>query len=327
MFNIFKVLSLCAFFIFSIGKGLSQSLLAEYAQNANFPVQERLSKEKILKFSNTKRIIVTTYKNRGFLPGDYVTILLKDKHIARAVAAKTTEDSRAGIKIIKVYNLELWNALKAGNEVQILRGDDSFYVNQTSGDPNDPADQEISRISSEDDLYNDSTYLEEDLEIEGNKKRKIKTDNIFTFGLGFIGTVDLEGNSTTDQTFGFSYMYQMADNIWVEGAYNFATLDGFPTTEVSSSLTTLTFNIRYVFELPFYSYALPYLGYRIMSVSAPEAEVDDTVPADDQTRLLDEVEDTGPVIGITILKRLVPGWFGRLDLGTDHVYLGGSFEF
>ncbi len=304
-----------------------QSLLAEYAQNANFPVQERLTKEKIVKISNTKRVIILSYQNRGFLPGDYVTILFNDKHVARAVAAKTTEDARAGLKIIKVYDLELWNSLIEGKEVQVLRGDDSYYLNRTAGDPNDPAQKEINRITSEDDLFNDSTYLEEDLEIESNKKRKIKTDNIFTAGIGFIDTVDLEGNSSSDSTYGFSYMYQMADNVWVEGGYQFATLNGFPTTEVSTALTTLTFKVSYVFEAPFYSYILPYAGYRLMSLDSPDAQDGDTVDEEDQTKLLQQVESTGPVAGVTVLKRLVPGWFARLDIGTDIISFGGSFEF
>lgn len=304
-----------------------QTLLSDYAANANFPIQERLTQEKILRISNTKRVIALSYANRGFLPGDYVTILQNDKHIARAVAAKTTEDSRAGLKIIKVYDLEAWNSLKMGMDVQVLRGDDSYYINRTAGDPNDPAQQEINRINSDDDLYNDTTFLEEDLEIEGNKKRKIKTDNIFSVNLGFIETVDLQGTSTSDVHYGFSYMYQIADNVWVEGGYGFTTLEGFPTTEVSTSLTTLTLRAKYVFATPFFSFTLPYVGYRLMSLDAPESETTDAINPEVQTQLLSQVEETGPVIGVTILKRLVPGWFARLDIGTDIINLGGSFEF
>ena len=33
------------------------------------------------------------------------------------------------------------------------------------------------------------------------------------------------------------------------------------------------------------------------------------------------------VAGVTILKRLVPGWFARADIGTDALNIGFSLEF
>lgn len=315
--------------VFFSSFALCQSLLGEYAQNSNFPVQERLSTEKILKISNTKRVFILSYEEKGFLPGDYVTLILGDKHVARAVAAKVSPDQRAGLKVIKIYDLNLWNTFKDGMEVQVLRGDDSYYISQQGqqGDPNDVAQQEINRISSEDDLFNDTTYLEGDADIDEKSGRLIKTDNIITGAIGFIDTVDLNGSATSDSHFNFSWMYQFHANIWGSVRYGYTVLDGFPTNEVSTTMTTLTFKGYYTFKAPFYSFVLPYIGYRTTTTDSPAAEGTDAINEATQASLLSQIEESGPVAGVTILKRMVPGWFARLDLGTDLINIGASVEF
>jgi hypothetical protein len=41
----------------------------------------------------------------------------------------------------------------------------------------------------------------------------------------------------------------------------------------------------------------------------------------------DNLKKSGPVFGITVLRRLVPGWFIKGDLGNDIINLGFAIEF
>jgi hypothetical protein len=39
------------------------------------------------------------------------------------------------------------------------------------------------------------------------------------------------------------------------------------------------------------------------------------------------MQDNALVAGVTILRRLVPGWFIKADLGTDQLNIGFAIEF
>lgn len=308
-----------------------QSILSEYAQNTNFPIQERLSSEKILKFSNSKRVFILSFEEEGFLPGDYVTLIYNEQHVARAVAVKSKDD-KMGIKIIKIYSLPLWGQLREGMEVKILRGDDSYFIakreEETQQKDEDPAGDEIAKIVSEDDLFNKETFLEEDLADDANRTGRIKTDNIVSIRLGSIGITDLEGNPSTTVHFNYSWAHQLIANFWGEFNYGHSNISGFPDENLGTGLQTFTLRIKYTISAPFYSFVKPYVGYKISAAKAPEADPSkDTKTPEQQQELLEGIEYSGPIVGITVLKRLVPGWFAQFDLGTDIISVGMALEF
>ncbi len=324
-----KTIFMALLFLCCAPSAFSQSVLNSLAGNTNFPIKERLSKEKILSISPTRRVYIVSRSDQNFSSGDYVTIIVNDQHVLRAIVAKTTNSGKAGIKSIKIYNPEITNLLRVGLEVQILKGDDSFYVNRPSKQAGlDKENSEVARISSEDDLYNDTTFLEEDLKDEDSRnKRKLPTDNIVSAHIGFIRTLDLNSATTSDTHFGMSYQYQFSRDIWGEFSYGYSSLAGFPDPNLSTTLQTYTFKAKYTFATPFYSYVQPYIGYRVMSANAPEYQTGDTIDQETQNALVDDLEKSGVIGGLTVLKRLVPGWFLRADLGLDILGFGLAVEF
>lgn len=90
--------------------------------------------------------------------------------------------------------------------------------------------------------------------------------------------------------------------------------------------------IKYNFKAPLYSYIMPYIGFQYYNISSPEAgKGNDTqvTPAQKEAELkaVDDLKKSGTVVGVTILRRLVPGWFFKADIGTDVMNLGFAIEF
>ena len=292
-----------------------QSILSEYAQNTNLPIQERLSTEKILKISNSRKIFIISFKNKGFLLGDFITLIRENQHVARAIVAKTKDD-RVGIKIIKIYSLPLWNQLREGLEISILRGDDSYFVRKKSEEKIEQTpSQDTAQILTDDDLFNDKTFLKEDIDSDERKKSLIKTDHLINASAGLVNTVDLDGIAATDTHFSFTWGHQLFPNLWGELAYGFSNLNGFPDKNIVTALHIFTVRMKYTIRAPFYSFINPYLGYRLSAANAPAANIlKDEKNPEEQKALLDEIEYSGPTVGVTVLVRMVPGWFARIDM-------------
>ena len=105
----------------------AQNVLDELGDSSPSAQAPDLAVEKVEKISQSKRIFIITNSNSSFDEGDFVSLLLDAKLAARALVAKTTDAGVAGIKITKIYSLALWKRLREKTEVQILRGDDSYY--------------------------------------------------------------------------------------------------------------------------------------------------------------------------------------------------------
>ena len=306
-----------------------QSILSEYAQNTNFPIQERLSIEKIIRISNSKKTFIISFENKGFLPGDFITLISQDQHVARAIVAKI-KNNRVGIKIIKIYSPPLWAQLKPGAKIKVLRGDDSYFITAKKEEEkkDDASEEAIAQIVTNDDLFNEETLLQEDLIDDHRKKSHIKTDNILSGNVGLVATSDLKGKGTSDTHLNYSWNHQLAPNIWGELSYGFSKVKGFPDANLNTSLQTFTLRIKYTLEAPFYSYIKPYVGYKLSAAVAPKADTNlDEKSPKEQADLLKQIEYSGPIVGVTVLKRLVPGWFARADLGTDIINIGVALEF
>jgi len=290
-----------------------------------------LPTEQIIKAGFSRKIFILTNKNSNLSKGDFITIVSNKRMATRALVAKTTADQLCGIKILKIYSLDTWNNLRIGSNVQIIKGDDSFAKNKlTSGENGD--DSTGGKIQEEEDLFNDTAVLNDDLTLEENSKRLLKTDNIISAHLSSYEGIDDSNSSKRYLLTGASWSYQVEDNIWGEISFIQGTAKDFPNSGLSTTLRIFTFKGKYTFSGPSYSYFLPYIGYQIVSAESPDAGVDgdgtiEQSVLDQEIELVDNFNKNKIIFGVTALKRLVPGWFVRADLGTDALSAGVSLEF
>lgn len=285
--------------------------------------------ETITKISQSKRIFIISNSANSFAKGDFISILKNNKLICRAIAAKLV-DGTAGIKIVKIYSLNNFTRLRNGEKVQILRGDDSYLNAQKSG-KNIQDNTDSFKIKDDDDLFND-TNLDEDINIAENTKRAIKTDNIINLLYTYVPSVDITGASTRYNQISISWSYQIEDNIWAELIYGQSVINDFPNTSLDTSIKNIVIRAKYTIKMPLYSFVQPYVGYQMLLADSPEAgvetkDVTDPKILEKEIQLVDDMKKSQLVFGVSILKRLVPGWFIRADLGTDFYGVGFGLEF
>jgi hypothetical protein len=73
---------------------------------------------------------------------------------------------------------------------------------------------------------------------------------------------------------------------------------------------------------------MPYLGFHSYTVSSPDAgKTNNSVTNEEQLTAIDNLKKSGPVFGITVMRRLVPGWFIKADVGSDILNVGFAIEF
>jgi len=296
-----------------------------------------LALETIKTISPSKKIFILTNLNQSFSNGDFISILLANKLVCRALVAKTNNEKLSGIKIIKIYNLALWKQLSEGREVLILRGDDSYFSakEKTPSKEASKKAKNSTKLQTDEDLFN-STTLEnndDDLSLEENSKRLIKPDNLLSFNVGLISSKDIDGAATKYTQISGSWGYQISDNIWAEAAAGTNTIRDYPFTTLDTRLVNLEVRAKYTLNAPFYSYLQPYFGYQTILANSPTAGVD---PGDgsrtaedlaNELQLVQDLRKSSVIFGVTYLKRIVPGWFFRADLGTDILNGGLSIEF
>lgn len=315
-------------FIFSQTHG--QSIVDELDGGGSFiggagSQQIEMTTERIEKISASGRVLVLSNNTGGYGKGDFISIVLDDKLVNRAIVAKISGGS-GGIKLIKVYNPEINKLLKPGMEVKVIRGDDSYFLKRKQ-EAQSP--EEVAVIKDEEGLFDESTLLEDDLSLEENTNRKIKNDNLFSVFLAQVEGQDASRETKRYSQISGAYAYQVDDNIWGELSYGETNITDFPGDQIDTKFTTLTLKIKYTVEAPFYSYIQPYAGYQIKSADSPSAGTGNisATQAEDEIALVEELNSSGPIFGVTVLKRLVPGWFARLDIGSDAINFGFSLEF
>ncbi len=321
-FNIFFLT-----FLFFLAQSLVNKTFAasaiEALSNPSVEIEApTLVTETIQKISPTQKIFIITNNNNSYFSGDYVSIVFKNSLVARAIVAKQ-QDSISGIKILHIDSTPLWKLMRPGLEVQILRGDDSYFKRKTLSEV-----LAQTSIESEEDLYKETNLLEDDLSFDENKDRAIKTDNIVTANVGFVAGVKRVDDKIEAASYMqpyFSWAYQLGDNIWGEFSYGANNIDNFPWSGLGTRLSNITVKLKYSIATPFYSYIFPYFGYQKTSSYSPSGGKGDisTEQATIEKNLLNELNKDNFIFGATLLKRLVPGWFFRIDVGTD--ILGGGF--
>lgn len=287
--------------------------------------QSNVILETIKIISGSKRIFVITNNNQVLTVGDFISIALDDKLAARAVVAKIHR-GQVGIKILKIYSMAQWTKLRRDQEVQIIRGDDSQFEKQAI--PQAPSEN---KIKNEDDLYTGDVMIEDDLSVfDENKNRHIKPDNLVGLHGTYLDAAEIasQGSNRRSMMIGLSWGYQFADNYYVEGVYSRASFNDFPNEGKSTVVNNLVGRLKYNIKGPLYTYFQPYVGFRMQSVSSPDAgKTADLSIAAQEDEAISKLEKSGAVFGVTVLRRLVPGWFVKANVGSDIIDLGFSIEF
>ncbi|MBT4792617.1 MAG: hypothetical protein HON90_13675 [Halobacteriovoraceae bacterium] len=312
----------------------AQDLLEEIDSSISLGGTEAKFSETIRIISRSGKIFIISNSNQLLSKGDFLTMSLKDGGpVARAVVAKA-HDGQVGIKVLKVYSLKRWAQTKKNNVIDITKGDDSALF-QKKADKNQVASGEAS-IDSEEDLFNEKAILREDISDFYQDNRHIKPDNIVTAAYSQLRFEDhTRGQTTAGNQFYLTWAYQFSDNFWVEGLYGRTAINSFPDDGSQMIINNLTARVKYAFKAPLYSYVLPYIGVKTASVSTVNGTGEDrsggTIPgqlaADQEKKTVTELSQTKIIMGVTLLRRLVPGWFLKVDLGTNIIGMGFGIEF
>ena len=315
----FKMLLFSFFLSFS---ALSQTVLEKLSdeEEAVSP-SGALVVEKIEKISQSKRIFVLSNENQAFNMGDFISLLIKDKPVARAIVAKIKENI-AGIKILKIYSQPEFEALNLGNEVQIVRGDDSSYF-KTKVEKDIPKGE---------DLFDKESISEDELKEEDEKKDYlIVNSSIFNIAVASINSINLAGQSTRYGQFNAQYSYQVKRNFFVNLLYGQNTVTDFPNFGLDTKLYNITGRIKWT-VLIFWGILLqPYAGYQVLIADSPGAGQDSSGTVSQpqlnyESALVKKMEDSKFIFGLSTLIKIVPGWYVQIDLGTDIANLGFSVE-
>ena len=305
---------------------IAQSLVEDANLSSSTGNSENLFNETIKIISQSKKIFILTNNNQQLGPGDFISLALDNNLAARAVVAKTHQ-GQVGIKILKIYSVTQWNKLQRNQEVQIIKGDDSYFGKKVEA----PVEEStIAKIKSEDDLYTGDVVVDDDIGVfDENKNRHIKPDNLVALTGAFLEASEIEsrGGKMRTNEFGISWAYQFADNYYIEGLYGRAMFDNFPIDGSQTLANHLTARLKYNFKGPLYTFFMPYLGFHTYNVSSPDAGKKDASTAQEELDAVDKLKKSGPVFGVTVLRRLVPGWFIKGDIGNDIINVGFAIEF
>ena len=286
--------------------------------------------ERIKRISSSKRIFIITNQNNLFAKGDFITLILEKRLTAKALVAKIS-GRNAGIKILRIYSLNQWNKLRENLDIEVVRGDDRALLAEKEEVANPSDENPI--IASEEDLFDATKLLEEDIALEEERNSVIKNDNVIAFSLGLIEANATNGDMERHAQPSISWAYQIEEDIWIEGSYGRNVIGSFPNSGLDTTVNNFTVKIKYAVEAPLYSVVLPYVGYQYIDADSPNAGVNDEdntwTPAQLQSELDDvaALEKNHMVFGALLLKRLVPGWFVKINVGSDILSGGLALEF
>lgn len=349
--NVIKYNFFWLFFFFFPLYGYGQNIVEDLSQQKDQPtsIKDQLFNEKIITVSSNKRIYVITNEQKKMIRGDFITILQNEKPIMRGLVVKTRDD-QSGIKIVKVYAQDDWLALAKNNSIDILRGDDSYYwkqlkeekaaLTQTTNSSTNSSNTLPSSTETQNDLafLNDSTSVGEISENDSDKK--IKSNNMLHFAIGQEKSIGINSDSASYLHYQVGWTRQLLANWWAQLGYGYSIMKKFPAPDIDSGLNVFSFSIGYLFELPLYSFLLPYIGMEKPYVVSPGAgallcnsasttcnHTVDAKRAQNELDLVADAQKISPLFGITFYKRLVPGWTMRASVDNRLIGLGLDMEY
>jgi hypothetical protein len=311
----------------------AQSLIEDANLSSETTSSDTFFSETIKIISGSKKIFIITNNNQQLGPGDFVSLALDNNLAARGLVVKSHQ-GMTGVKILKIYSLSQWSRLRKDVSVQIIKGDDSRFGKSTAAEAEEAVKsaESIPKIKNEEDLFKADVVSEEDSSgvFEENANRHIKPDNVVGVTGSFLTATQVasRGGSQRATEFGFSWAFQFSDNYFIEGIYGRALLDGFPGDGMQTLVNHLTGRLKVNIKGPLYTFIMPYVGFHSYTVSSPDAAKTNNASTNaEQQEAIDNLKKQGPVFGVTLMRRLVPGWFVKTDLGTDIINLGFAIEF
>jgi hypothetical protein len=283
------------------------------------------SQESIQTISSSKRVLILTNKQSELLQGDFVTLVYQKQPLARGIIVRS-RDQKVGFKVVRLYDEKNWQLIHTGQELTLIKGDDSYYLNAA------PQAQDESLLTSQENLLLNSGSDALFAELGGEKKEahtKISSNNLLTVALGSISSLGIEGNSASYLHYRFTYSRQILPNIFAEVFYGYSLLKKYPAVDIDTALNIIGAKAGYVFELPFYSFLMPYGGIQQPKASSPGAGTNTATQeqADAELQAIQDVEGLDILYGATFLKRIVPNWTLRLDVDNKAMTAGLTVEF
>ena len=320
--------SLFSTFLVCYGQSLIDDLGNQEGEDST---HSNLSNEKIEKIAPSRKIYLITNSNQSFQKGDFISLIFKGTVFARALVAKDI-DGISGIKILRTYSPQTASSIRPGHPVQVIRGDDSFFRKNFVGGAEG---EEGLTLQNEEDLFNKTALWEDenDLEMEDKGKSLIKQDNLVSIWFGQIEGTNLQRESTRYGQILASWGYQVGNNIWAEASYGQNVINDYPEIGLDTRLQNFSIKFKYTISTPAHSYIQPYVGYQVVHPESPGAGQQNSASpvAPEQLELelqrLELLKKNSPIFGLSMLKRLVPGWFVKFELGSDIMGLGLALEF
>lgn len=318
------------YLLIGFGPIKAQSLIEDASLNDVQTSSDTLFSETIKIISSSKKIFILTNNNQQLGPGDFISLAIDNNLAARGLVVKSHQ-GHTGIKILKIYSLTQWSRLRKDLSVQIVKGDDSQFGKAPEIQKTNVLDT-APKIKNEEDLFTPDVVSEDDISgvFEENKNRHIKPDNVVAFTGAFLDATQVEsrGGAQRATEFGLSWAFQFSDNYFFEGLYGRALFDGFPNDGMQTLVNHLVGRLKVNIKGPLYTFIMPYVGFHSYSVSSPDAAKSNNAQTnEEQRKAIDNLKKQGPVFGVTLMRRLVPGWFVKTDLGTDTINLGFAIEF
>lgn len=319
------------FLLFSNTVG-AQSVIDELkaVSQGDLPLKNQLFSETITTISTNRRIFIVTNSNNKLLMGDFVSFIKDNQLVIRALVVKTRDD-RSGLKLVKIYNQNLWGSLATGYNVELLRGDDSYFLAQLNKErealietPKEIASQATTALTADEQMILGKDFTFDD---KADKNRKINADHLLYFTLGNFNSLSTNGDSDSYIHYRVGWGYQIFSNWFTDLSYGYTVLKKYPEVDIDTALNTFTAKFGYIFQLPVHSFIYAYAGVYDSIASAPGAgESVSDAQAKLEIERLNDVEGIGYLGGISFYKRLVPGWTFKLDLDLKNIGAGIMVE-
>ena len=325
-----KILTPIAVLLLTVKVCYSQSVIEELdIQEQENSLLPNMSSEKVEKISPSRKIYLITNGNQSFQKGDFISLIYKGTLFARALVAKDI-NGLSGIKLLRIHSPPTASSIRPGYPIQVIRGDDSLFLRGLKRG----SDGSELVIQNEEDLFNKTAIWEgENEDLDQKSQNLIKQDNIVSIWYGQIEGTNLQGESTRYSHFLGSWGYQVGSNIWAEATYGQNVIKDFPEIGFDTRIQNFNIKFKYTIATPAYSYVQPYIGYQLLYTESPGAGKQNPAKpvSPEQLELerqrLKQIEKNTPIFGFGVLKRLVPGWFVKLELGSDIIGGGLALEF
>jgi len=265
--------------------------------------------------------------------GDFVSFVKDNQLILRGLVVKTRDD-RSGLKLVKIYDQNLWKSLSTGNDIQMLRGDDSYFLVQIKKEQeallevNTANQSNASSNSSESLSAEEKMILGSDISLENKSdNRKINANHLLYFTAGNYRSLGTSGESDTYMHYRVGWGFQVFNNWFTDVSYGYTVLKKYPEVDIDTALNTISFKFGYIFQLPIHSFLYAYGGLYNSIATAPGAgEGVSDAQAELEIQRVRDIEGLGYLGGISFYKRLVPGWTFKVDIDLKNVGVGIMVE-